>query len=80
MYPVRELGYHEGLEWLQQRGGTLRTETLSIGAEVIAQIGDFEGRARIADDTEEHFKAALAEAINDLRDILMRSHGDPGDS
>jgi hypothetical protein len=63
---VKRLTYDEALVWLKQRGGTWRSDDVWGGAEVIARIGDVEGRCLPDDDSPESRRDALGMAIHEL--------------
>jgi hypothetical protein len=71
---MNDLGYDAARAWLKQRGGTWRVEDRgdgeTVGAEVIALIGDLEARATAVADSEPTMTAALNSAINELRKKL----------
>jgi hypothetical protein len=64
--------YDEALAWLKRRGGTWRSDDLVGGAEVIARIGDVEGRCVPDDVTPESRRDALGIAIDELRRKVNR--------
>jgi hypothetical protein len=64
---VNSLTYDEALDWLKQQGGTWRSDDVIGGAEVIARIGDLEGRCMPEDESPESRRDALGVAIEELR-------------
>jgi hypothetical protein len=54
------------------RGGTWRSDDVVGGAEVIARIGDVEGRSIPDDDSPESRRDALGIAIDELRRKMKR--------
>ena len=64
---LKPLTYDEALAWLKRRGGTWRSDDIAGGAEVIARIGDVEGRCLPDDDSPASRRDALGVAIDELR-------------
>jgi hypothetical protein len=69
---LKPLTYDEALAWLKMRGGTWRSDNVVGGAEVIARIGDVEGRSIPDDDSPESRRDALGIAIDELRRKMKR--------
>jgi hypothetical protein len=69
---LKPLTYDEALAWLKMRGGTWRSDDVVGGAEVIARIGDVEGRSIPDDDSPESRRDALGIAIDELRRKVRR--------
>jgi hypothetical protein len=69
---LKPLTYDEALAWLKRRGGTWRSDDVAGGAEVIARIGEVEGRCLPGDDTPESRRDALGSAIDELRRKVKR--------
>jgi hypothetical protein len=69
---LNTLTYDEALAWLKRRGGTWRSDDIVGGAEVIARIGDVEGRCVPDDVTPESRRDALGVAIDELRRKVNR--------
>ena len=69
---LKTLTYDEALAWLKRRGGTWRSDDVVGGAEVVARIGDVEGRCIPDDDTRESRRDALGIAIDELRRKVKR--------
>ena len=69
---LKTLTYDEALAWLKLRGGTLRSDDVVGGAEIIARIGDVEGRSMPDDDSPESRRDALGIAIDELRRKVKR--------
>jgi len=64
---VKSLTYDEALDWLKRRGGTWRSDDVGGGAEVIARVGDIEGRCMPEDESPQSRRDALGVAIEELR-------------
>jgi hypothetical protein len=69
---MKPLTYDEALAWLKMRGGTWRSDDVFGGAEIIARIGDVEGRCMPDDDSPESRRGALGTAIDELRRKVKR--------
>jgi hypothetical protein len=69
---LRQLTYDEALAWLKRRGGTWRSDDVVGGAEVVARVGDVEGRCVPDDDSPESRRDALGMAIDELRRKVER--------
>jgi hypothetical protein len=69
---LKPLTYDEALAWLKRRGGTWRSDDVAGGGEVVARIGDVEGRSLPEDDSPESRRGALGTAIDELRRKVKR--------
>jgi len=69
---LKPFTYQQALAWLKRRNGTWRSDDVQGGAEVIARIGDVEGRCVPDDDSPESRREALGIAIDELRRKVTR--------